>query len=99
MTDPNYPCYNKGHSWILGGNPIIAQKFVQQIQLDFDNFINCHVVEMAPGGIVFLCLGSRQDLANLENQCDLDFAPSLDYKMLGMISLLTYIVMNTIYYL
>jgi hypothetical protein len=35
---------------------------------------------MAPGGIVFVFLRGCQDWANPQNQCDLDFAPSLDYK-------------------
>jgi hypothetical protein len=35
---------------------------------------------MAPGGIVFLFLGDCQDRTNPQNQCDLNFTPSLDYK-------------------
>jgi hypothetical protein len=80
VIDPNSRCYNKGHSWILGGNPIIAQEFAQQNQLDFDNFINCHAIKMAPNGIMFLLLGNHQDRTNPKNQHDLEFAPNLDYE-------------------
>ncbi len=80
VTDPNSPCYNKGRSWILGGDPLIAQEFAQQSQLDLDNFFNCRAAEMAPGGIVFVLLGSRQDATNPTNQCDPDFAPGPDYE-------------------
>lgn len=80
VTDPNSPCYNKGRSWILGGDPLIAQEFAQQSQLDLDNFFNCRAAEMAPGGIVFVLLGSRQDATNPTNQCDPDFGPGPDYE-------------------
>ncbi len=61
-------------------HPIIAQDFAQQSQHDFDNFINCCIVEMARGGTVFLLLGSHQDQTKPKNQCDLDFVFCLDYK-------------------
>jgi hypothetical protein len=80
VTDPNSPCYNKGRSWILGGDPLIAQEFAQQSQLDLDNFFNCRAAEMAPGGIVFVLLGSRKDAANPANQCHPDYAPGPDYE-------------------
>jgi len=80
VTDPNSPHYNKGRSWILGGDPTIAQEFAQQCQLDLDNFLNCRAAEMAPGGILFLQFPSRADSTNPQNQCNPYFALGLDFE-------------------
>ncbi len=70
MTDKSSPLYNKGRSWILGGNPTIAREFAQQSMLDLDNFLVSRAAEMAPGGIVFASFVSRHDAANPENQAN-----------------------------
>jgi gibberellin A4 carboxyl methyltransferase len=80
VTNPNSLHYNKGCSWILGGDPTIAKEFAQQSQLDLDNFLNCRAVEMAPGGILFLHFPSRVDSTNPENQCNPHFALGLDFE-------------------
>ncbi|KAH9556208.1 hypothetical protein CY35_07G014400 [Sphagnum magellanicum] len=68
VTDKSSPLYNKGRSWILGGNPTIAREFAQQSMLDLDNFLDSRAAEMVPGGIVFASFLSRHDAANPENQ-------------------------------
>jgi hypothetical protein len=68
VTDKSSPLYNKGRSWILGGNPTIAREFAQQSMLDLDNFLHSRAAEMVPGGIVFAAVVSRHDGANPENQ-------------------------------
>ncbi|CAK9231051.1 unnamed protein product [Sphagnum troendelagicum] len=68
VTDKSSPLYNKGRSWILGGNPTIAREFAQQSMLDLDNFLDSRAAEMVPGGIVFAAVISRHDAANPENQ-------------------------------
>jgi hypothetical protein len=35
---------------------------------------------MAPGGIMFVLLGSHKDAANPANQCPPDYAPGPDYE-------------------
>jgi len=68
VTDKSSPLYNKGRSWILGGNPTIAREFAQQSMLDLDNFLHSRAAEMVPGGILFTSFLSRHDAANPENQ-------------------------------
>jgi hypothetical protein len=68
VTDKSSPLYNKGRSWILGGNRTIAREFAQQSMLDLDNFLHSRAAEMVPGGIVFASFLSCHDAANPENQ-------------------------------
>ncbi len=70
MTEKSSPLYNKGRSWILGGNPTIAREFAQQSMLDLDDFLDSRAAEMVPGGIVFASFFSRHDAANPENQAN-----------------------------
>ncbi|CAK9275652.1 unnamed protein product [Sphagnum jensenii] len=84
VTDKSSPLYNKGRSWILGGNPTIAREFAQQSMLDLDNFLDSRAAEMVPGGIVFASFVSRHDAANPENQvnpeCHDRFSVGADFE-------------------
>jgi hypothetical protein len=68
VADKSSPLYNKGRSWILGGNSTIAREFGQLSMLNLENFLDSRAAEMVPGGIVFMSFLSRHDAANPENQ-------------------------------
>nr|ABK24797.1 unknown [Picea sitchensis] len=55
------PLYNKGRVWINRGSQDIAEAYSKQSESDLNAFINCRAQEMAPGGVIFLCMMGRPD--------------------------------------
>lgn len=53
--------FNKGRTWINRGRHDIAQAYSKQSQKDLTTFIKCRAQEMAPGGVLFLCMMGRPD--------------------------------------
>jgi len=55
------PLYNKGRVWINRGRQDVAEAYSKQSEKDLNAFINYRAQEMAPGGIMFLCMMGRPD--------------------------------------
>lgn len=55
------PLYNKGRVWINRGRQDIAEAYSKQAKEDLNDFIKCRAQEIAPGGVMFLCMMGRPD--------------------------------------
>eukprot|EP00253_Pinus_taeda_P012425 PITA_12425 len=55
------PLYNEGRVWINRGRHDVAEAYSKQSEKDLNNFFNCRAQEMAPGGVLFLCMMGRPD--------------------------------------
>lgn len=55
------PLYNKERVWINGGRQDVAEAYSKQSEKDLNTFFNCRAQEMAPGGVLFLCMMGRPD--------------------------------------
>lgn len=55
------PLYNKEKVWINSGKEDIAEAYSKQSEKDLNAFFNCRAREMAPGGVLFLCMMGRPD--------------------------------------
>lgn len=55
------PLYNKGRVWINGGRQDVAEAYSKQSEKDLNTFFNYRAQEMAPGGVLFLCMMGRLD--------------------------------------
>jgi len=68
VTDPESPLYNRGSCWIMGGKLSIAQAYSEQSKSDFQKFLHCRQVELAPGGILYCYMSGRTDFPDPTNQ-------------------------------
>ncbi|GLJ05510.1 hypothetical protein SUGI_0019340 [Cryptomeria japonica] len=79
------PFYNRGKLWVNRGRQDIADIYSKQSQKDLTTFMKCRAVEIAPGGILFLCLMGRPDNSSPTQQvsvegefCGQDFEDAWD---------------------
>lgn len=55
------PLYNKGRVWINRGREDIAEAYSKLSEKNLSSFFKCRAREMAPGGVLFLCMMGRPD--------------------------------------
>ncbi|KAJ7539482.1 hypothetical protein O6H91_11G095400 [Diphasiastrum complanatum] len=68
VQDKNSPAWNKGESWINHPNRAVAEAYEQQAKEDLSMFLVHRATELAPGGLLFLLFGGREDASHPEKQ-------------------------------
>ncbi|GLJ05511.1 hypothetical protein SUGI_0019350 [Cryptomeria japonica] len=61
VVDKDSPFYNRGNVWINRGRQDTADIYSKQSQEDLTTFMKSRAMEIAPGGILFVCLMGRPD--------------------------------------